>query len=172
MNDEIINVLFVYYSKSMKKGKKMLIFFLIFLWLTGLLVGVFLLYIAISVERKYLKKKERCTVKGEGVLVKFREDKTTVTHEDYISYITYYYPIYEYVVDDKKYEVESSLGESNRNIVLLGEKKEIFYNPNNCEESYISGENPNSCLNKIKILGIIFLVIVIVEILIALIIKI
>ena len=124
-----------------------------------ILVGIGLLIFAVYGRKKYLAKRERCTAKVDGRIVRLAEKVHSRDSDDYpTSFETYYYPIYEYFVAGQKYEVQSANGKSKADQSLIGQTKQICYNPNNCAESYVNGENANLAFNIAKILGIILVV--------------
>ena len=92
---------------------------------------------------------------------KYRQDKVAGTED----YDIVYFPVYEYFVNENKYEVlgrvgiQPYFGETKEEKVdsLIGQKKEIIYNPLNCAECLVKEDNINSAFKVVKVLGILFL---------------
>ncbi len=141
--------------------------------------GIIALFFSIFGNKGYYNKKERCTAITEGTIIRFEIRRHKYNNNGTRYYDVVYYPIYEYFVNDNKYEVMQRIGiqvyykETKEEKVdsLLGTKKEIFYNPNNYAESYVSGEDINFAYKTAKLLGTILLVIGIIELLIFLLSK-
>lgn len=137
----------------------------------GISIGLFLLWFAINSEKEYLKKKSRCTAITEGHFIKFNEKEHAESRFDKNHYIKYYYPIYNYFLNNQKYEIESSYGYRTENISSINRQKQIYYNPNKPDESYIANENLNRAYKTVKALGIIFIIAGIIDIILHFIIK-
>ena len=129
----------------------------IFIGFIVILIGIFLLYIAVFGNREYIEKRKRCTAITEGTFITFVEKELPETHFDQTYYVKYYFPVFEYFVDENRYEVQSNFGETKAEESFINQKKKICYNPNKYEESYVSGENLNKAYCVIKIASVIFL---------------
>lgn len=151
---------------------------LLFSGIIGILFGLIVLLFSIYGKKSYLEKKSKCIATTEGTIIRF-EKRRYINNSENHTYETIYYPVYEYIVNGKKYEVMGRYGKGvyyketieEKVYSLMGQKKDIFYNPTNYCESYVSGEDLNSSYKIAKILGIILLVIGIFNLLIFLILK-
>lgn len=72
-----------------------------------------------------------------------------------------FHPIFEYSVGNQKYVKESKLGTTSQKYEI-GQEIEIHYNPDNCDQYYVEGENTSKKLGVIfTITGIMVLVVAI-----------
>ena len=131
--------------------------------ISGTIIGIISLIFSHYGKKSYIEKKKRCTSSVEGKIIRFEIRK----YRNYDDYDIVYYPVYEYFVNQKRCELMGSnglsvyYGEKKEEKIdsLIGKTKNIFYNPLNCNESYISNENINIVYNIAKILGIVLLII-------------
>lgn len=87
------------------------------------------------------KKKARCTSKTYGEIV----DVIKVTPPaDY----AYWQPIIEYKIGDSKFIEQSHSSSKYPTNFTVGEKVEIYYNPENYDDFYIVGHTDYSCAGK------------------------
>lgn len=134
----------------MKKNTKMILIFVggaILFWLIGVLFFVIQVHMKKSLE----ETKEICTDFTYATVIEM--EKTYETEfDDY-----YYYPTYEYFVDDVRYEIETGNG-SNRRMFDEGEEVELYYNPDNPEEVYIPGEQQEIELIIFNVIGVVCII--------------
>ena len=125
------------------------------------LIGIAVIALACYGSKKNSSKNSRCTAVTEGTVIAFEQKEYVENdHSDNPStYIEkYYYPIYEYFVNGERYEVQSSFGKKTEDVSMLGQKKPILYNPENCSECYISGESYKKVFKIFNVVGIIILI--------------
>lgn len=144
-----------------------MIMFLIF-GLIGCLLGLLLMSLYIYFKKQRIDMKSRCTCTINGSFVKFGEKPYSGGIR---LYVISFFPVYEYCVDGKKYEVQSMLGISERNVSLIEKNKLVCYNPNKLEESFIKYEEINGYLVNMLILSVIFFIIGIVFIILYFVLK-
>ena len=125
------------------------------------LVGIVVLVLSIRGSKKYVSKKQRCTSVVDGTLIRFEKKEYLNNDKDNQKNYPeiYYYPVYEYIVDGERYEVQSSFGKQKEDMTLLGVRKQIFYNADNCSECYIIGEDMKKAYKVINAVGIILLIV-------------
>lgn len=123
--------------------------------IVGILIGILLEFLVVFSKNHFKDMQKRCIKLVEGKFVKLVENKSLNLSSEYSRYEIYYYPIYEFYVDEKRYEVQSRYGHRKNDKSLVDKKKIIYYNPNDISECYIKGENLKKAYLAIKILGII-----------------
>lgn len=110
-------------------------FVIIFSGLWGF-IGIVLLVVGIFIINNRKRKEEDCTVMTSGVV----KDISKRTDCDYDNvYTTSWHPIFEYEVGEETYIKESPYG-SSRSKYEVGQKVEIYYNPEDHNEYYVAGE--------------------------------
>ena len=124
--------------------------------IVGIVVGLAVLILSIYVKKSHNSKQKRCTAVVDGKLTSFAK-KEFMRDDDTSNFSDVcYYPVYEYFVDGKRYEVQSSRAMKKADKTLLGQVKQICYNPKKCSESYVSGENIKIAFATMKIVSVIF----------------
>lgn len=129
-----------------------ILFKIIFLGIEGIISGVFLITGLYYLRRNQKEKKYTCKVYGKVVNNISRREKVNDT------YRTYWYSLCEYTVGETKCARQTNIGTFQPRYEI-GQTVTIYYNPDNCHESYIEGDN-NSKMKAIVcfVLGIISLV--------------
>lgn len=96
----------------------------------------------------YLKRKAnnlivKCTSTCKGVLNEICEKLREYRDEDgrHNRKKIYYFPIYEFEVNEKKYRIRDTTGNLSLENFKIGEIVEIKYNPENPEECYKEGDS-------------------------------
>lgn len=100
----------------------------------------------------YLNKKRRekkCTCKTHGKIIKNIRCEEIVGADRLRDRRTYWYSLCEYTVGETKCVRETNIGTLQPREV--GKIVTVYYNPNNCHESYIEGDN-NSGIKAIVVL--------------------
>lgn len=99
--------------------------------------------IALSAYLKYKANKlmSKCTSSCTGVLneicEKLKSDRDT---DGYTRKRIFYFPIYEFEVNGKKYKIRDTTGNISQENFEIGKNVEIKYNPENPEECYKKGD--------------------------------
>ncbi len=110
-------------------------FVIMFSGLWGL-IGIILLVVGIFIINNRKRKEEDCTVMTNGIV----KDISKRNDCDYDNvYTTRWNPVFEYKVGEETYIKEASYG-SSRSKYAVGQKVEIYYNPEDHNEYYIVGE--------------------------------
>ena len=127
-----------------------------------IIVGILFLVVGIYNKNIDKKRKKKCTSVTEGVIIDFKSWKRIDGKYRNITY----FPIYQYIVDNNKYEVlgngiEVYSGENKEEKLnsMLGQKREIMYNPSNYIESYVKEEN-RDIINKVLIIGGVMIIVI------------
>lgn len=82
----------------------------------------------------------KCTSKCKGVLKEICENLREYREDGYNYEKIYYFPIYEFEVNGKKYKIRDTTGDISQENLKIGKIIEIKYNPNNPEECYKEGD--------------------------------
>lgn len=127
--------------------------------IVGILIGILLEFLVVYSKKYYKDMQERCISFTDGKFLRLIENKSLDLKSENSRYEIYYYPLYEFYVDEKRYEIQSRYGNRKNEETLVDKKKIIYYNPNKISECYIKGENLNKAYLLIKILGIILVVV-------------
>lgn len=102
-------------------------------------VGCLALGFYINIKAKDLIKK--CNSKCNGTLIQIGEELNEVKDSDgHYRTRRYFFPIYEFEVQGKKYKIRGTMANSSQEKFEVGEIVEINYNPDNPEESYREGD--------------------------------
>lgn len=129
-------------------------------------IGVVVLILAIYGNKKYISKNIRCTASTDGTLVRYEKKNFVENNSDGSTYNeSYFYSVYEYFVNDQRFEVQSGYGKRTITEPLIGQKKQIWYNPENCSECFISGEDLSKAYGIAKIIGIVLIAVGVVDLL-------
>lgn len=106
----------------------------------GFMTTVFILFAVIAVGigyanyRRLADKWEVCTAKTQGVVVDFKSETSMSSSSKIL------FPIVQYYVDGKGYQVTSGSG-TNRQKLKKGQDVTILYNPDNPLQIRIQGYN-------------------------------
>lgn len=123
------------------------------------LLSLGLKYLYNITNKHIIDMKKRCICTVNGTFVKFVEKEISSRFDTSTTrYSKIYFPIYEYYVDEKRFEVESCIGGARADESRVEKNKIVYYNPNKLEESFIKGENLKEAFKSIKILEKVFLV--------------
>ena len=116
------------------------------------LLGLIFLIIGLTVRKKTKNKILHCTSKTIG---KVTDVVRTQMQDMNGGYSSSWHPVIEYTVGELKYIKESPNGTSQSKYAV-GQEVEIFYNPEDAHEYYISGDNLPKTLSTIfTLVGII-----------------
>lgn len=127
-------------------------------------IGIFLLGVMFIILSIYLKDKanrliNNCTASCNGVLIETSEKMRKYRDEDgFTRQEKYYFPIYEFEVDGKKYKVSDTVGNFSHDNIEIGKIVEIKYNPNNPEQCYKKGDIFSKVWLVLLIVGIVCIV--------------
>ncbi len=105
----------------------------------AIITGAFFVTALFYLIRK--KKENKCTCKTFGKIISnIRREEHTGSHSNgnYRNYVRWY-SLCEYTVGETKCVRETNIGTSQPREV--GKIVTVHYNPNNCHESYIEGDN-------------------------------
>lgn len=118
----------------------------------GIIAGAFFVAVLYFLNKKRIEKK--CICKTHGKIIKNIRREEIVGADRHRDRRTYWYSLCEYTVGETKCVRETNIGTLQPREV--GKIVTVYYNPNNCHESYIEGDN-NSGIKAIValILGII-----------------
>lgn len=112
---------------------------ILFFILGGIITGTFFvmgIYFLIKTKRE---KKYTCKVCGKVVNNIMREEKKLDANNHYITK-RYWYALCEYTVGTTKCARQTNIGTTHPKYEI-GQTVTIYYNLNNCHESYIEGDN-------------------------------
>ena len=117
----------------------------------GIIAGAFFVAGLYYLNKKRIEKK--CSCKTYGKIIKNIRREERVGADRYRDRRNYWYSLCEYTVGESKCVRETNIGTLQPREV--GKIVTVYYNPNNCHESYIEGDN-NSGIKAIiaLILGI------------------
>ena len=125
--------------------KNMLIIAIIILGI-GLTLGVVFLVIGLAVTNNKNKKNERCTSKTSGKVINMAQRcYKRMGIDDYSNFA--WHPVIEYQIGETKVEKEYNFG-SGKPKYEIGQKIQIYYNPQNYNEYYIEGDNVQTIVAK------------------------
>lgn len=134
-------------------------FMVLLIGIISCLFSLGLRYLYISIYKKNEVMKRNCTSMVNGTFIKFVEKEVRSRFDDSVPiYDKWFYPVYEYYVNEKRYEVQSIYGNGKADESLLEKNKVVCYNPSKFEESFIKDENPKVIKTNFKILQIVFLI--------------
>lgn len=95
----------------------------------------------IHVRHKANNLLKRCTSNCKGVLNEICEKLVEYRDKDLHKYKRiYYFPIYEFEVNGKRYKISDTTGNISKEDFKIGKIVEIKYNPENPEECYKEGD--------------------------------
>lgn len=98
------------------------------------IVGLFFA-IGIGTIKGAEKRAKICTAETIGTVISVAAHKSREGHDPYRE-VTYYYPVFEYIVDGETYEVKPRIGDS-QNKYFIGETEPVHYNPTNPKEATV-----------------------------------
>lgn len=124
--------------------------------IVGVFIGLFLICYNIYIKKESIEMRKRCVNIVNGTFVRFIE-KEILNSNRVDPYTKYFFALYEYFVDGKRYEVQSIMGLKTNNENLIDRNKVIRYNPNKIDDSFIEGEDFSIASKSVKVLGIVFL---------------
>lgn len=104
-------------------------------------IGVMCIILSIWLRHKANNLITKCTSNCKGVLNEICEKLREYQDEDgHYRKKKYYFPIYEFEVNGKKYKIRDTTGNVREKNLKIGEIVEIKYNPENPEECYKEGD--------------------------------
>ena len=103
---------------------------------TFVVTGIVFLIAGIVMKNNSQKIRERCTQKTIGKVIDIA--KIEMDRYDYT-----WVPIFEYMVGERKFKKESRYG-GVQNKYKIGQEIEVYYNPENPNDSYIGKEEGKS----------------------------
>lgn len=109
------------------------------------LLAIIFSSIGIWMQNNRKKKLTHCSSTTMGKVIKIVKRRYGGADSD----TEMFHPVFEYSVENQKYVKESKFGTTKKKYEV-GQEVEIYYNPNDCEEYYVGGENTQ------RNLGIIF----------------
>ncbi len=86
------------------------------------------------------QKEKNYSGKTRGKIIDNIMKSERIPDDDRIIYRRYYYALCEYMVGETKCVRETNIGTLQPKY-KVGEMVTVYYNPNNCHESYIEGDN-------------------------------
>ena len=107
----------------------------------GIIITVSFFIIGVYYSIK-MKKEKKYSSKVYGKIIDnsiIRKEKMT-DGDGYTRTTRYYYALCEYIVGETKCIRETNIGTTQPKY-KLGQTVTVYYNPNNCHESYIEGDN-------------------------------
>ena len=118
----------------MSKKRIIVLAFLGGVLLSWLISGI-LFYARGKVQENIEKRDEVCTELTDATIIRVKKIRKKVNDK----YVNRWRPVYEYYVDDVRYEKEST-GYYKNGVFETGDQTEIYYNPDNPEEMYVLAE--------------------------------
>ena len=118
----------------MSKKRIIVLAFLGGVLLSWLISGI-LFYARGKVQENIEKRDEVCTELTDATIIRVKKIRKKVNDK----YVNRWRPVYEYYVDDVRYEKEST-GYYKNGVFETGDQTEIYYNPDNPEEMYVPAE--------------------------------
>lgn len=115
-----------------------------------LLIAIMFLCMGIGMQNNRKKKLANCSSITMGKVIKIVKRSYDDVGIDKAS-AEMFHPVFEYNVGNQKYVKESKFGTTSQKYEI-GQEVEIHYNPDNCEQYYVDGDNTQ------RNLGIIFTV--------------
>lgn len=112
------------------------------IWICGFCFGG-TICIGFGILLKYKLKKliVKCTSNCKGILSEiYEESKEHRNKNGRYCEKTYYFPIYEFEVNGKKYKIRDTAGNMYKESFHIGDTVEIKYNPENPNECYKEGD--------------------------------
>lgn len=89
-------------------------------------IGPILLCIGLALLTSEISKRRKCSKSTEATIVDIFTRTEAVGRG---SYVTYYYPVYEYEIDDKTYRSSSHQCSKVENWFQVGDTATIYYSP-------------------------------------------
>lgn len=121
----------------------------------GGLGGIFFI-IGLVLLNKFKSKRIKCTEKTYGKVTDIIKEISLNT--DGRGYTYMWYPVFEYTIGELKFKKQSYYGGGQVKFAI-GQEVEIYYNPENYNEFYVSGENTPKTIGKIfSIIGIVLMI--------------
>ncbi len=117
-----------------------LLFNILFLIFGGVITIVFFVTGFYYLIRAKKEKKYTCKVYGKVINNIMREERRFDAYEHPITK-RYWYSLCEYTVENTTCVRQTNIGTINNPKYEIGQTVTIYYNPNNCHESYIEGDN-------------------------------
>ena len=112
---------------------------ILFFILGGIITGSFFIMGFYYLIKTKKEKKYTCRVYGKVVNNIMREEKES-DYDNHYRTKRYWYALCEYTVGTTKCARQTNIG-TTRPKYEIGQTVTIYYNPNNCHESYIEGDN-------------------------------
>ena len=104
-----------------------------------------------KVQENIEKRNEVCTEVTDATIIQLKKFRKKVNDK----YVNRWRPVYEYYVDDVRYEKEST-GYYKNGVFEEGDQMEIYYNPENPEEMYIPAEKAEDSVMILTIIMVAF----------------
>lgn len=136
----------------MNKKKVMVLAFVGGALLCWLISGI-LFFARGKVQEGLERQKEVCIELTDATVIRLDKTREKVNDE----YVYRWSPVYEYYVDDVRYEKEST-SYYKRGVFEEGDQVDVYYNPEDPEEVYIPAENSENAVMILMILVVAFLV--------------
>ncbi len=134
----------------MSKKRIIVLAFLGGVLLSWLISGI-LFYARGKVQEHIEKRDEVCTELTDATIIRVKKFRKKVNDK----YVNRWRPVYEYYVDDVRYEKEST-GYYKNGVFEAGDQMEIYYNPDNPEEMYVPAEKTEDSVLILTILMVAF----------------
>ena len=116
------------------------LFNIIFLGMEGIIAAMFFIAGIYYLIRNNKEKNYTGIVTGKIINNIRREERVTNAIGTWITKIKWY-SLCEYIVGETKCVRETNIGTLNYPKYKIGQTVTVHYNPNNCHESYIEGDN-------------------------------
>lgn len=112
------------------------------IWICGFCFGgIICITLSIFLKHKSNNLITKCTKNCKGILSEICEKLREYRDEDgHHRKKIYYFPIYEFEVNGKKYKISDTTGNMSQESFQIGDIVEIKYNPENPEECYKEGD--------------------------------
>ena len=124
----------IVYHNNSKKGAVILLCIFLFVGI-GLIAGA--IFAAVTLTNKY----EKCSETTEAIVTEISvEEKEDRDSDGDTHHHTYYYPIFDYRVNDTLYTKKSNIGNGDSSKYTVGQKIEIAYVPDDPDTYYIVGD--------------------------------
>ena len=124
------------------------------------LLGVIFLIIGLVMLNNRKRKKSNCTSVTYGKVIDIVKNRRYNGHG---VYYTSWNPVFEYNIGELKFIKESYYGNSQSKYAI-GQKVEVYYNPEDYNEYYIAGDNlPKTLATIFTIVGIVAIIVAIIS---------
>ena len=107
--------------------------------LTGIIIGIVFWLMGLLIFISDYSKAKRCTAEATAVIVDVIKDEHWRYRKPGSGYVTYYYPVLEFVVQDKIYRVKTILKATRSDTYIKRNPLKIQYNPQNPSDLKLPG---------------------------------